>query len=131
MHLHGAFGDADSSGDLLVQATVRNHIHYLALPRTQRTEALPDGGQIFFTLPASTIASQADFDRIEKILIAERFRQELNGASLHCLHGHGDVAVPGDEDDRYFLVRVGELALEIKTASPGQSNIEHQACWTR
>jgi hypothetical protein len=41
----------------------------------------------------------------------ERLRQELNGATLHRLHRHRDVAVPCDEDDRKFPVRRGELAL--------------------
>ena len=51
------------------------------------------------------IASEADLDGIEKVLIAERFRQELNGATLHRLPRHRDVAVPCDEDDWEFSVR--------------------------
>src|SRR6267143_3799291 len=82
-----------------------------------------------FILPASTIASEADLDRIEKVLIAERLRKELNGATLHRLHGHRNVAVPCDEDDWEVPVRGSKLALKIKTASPRESDIEHQARW--
>src|SRR5215813_5837644 len=121
MHLHGGFGDANIAGNLFAKATARNLNHDLALPGTERREALPDSGQISFILPARTIASEADLDRIEKVLIAERLRQELNGATLHRLHGHRDVAVPCHEDDWEVPVRGGEFALKIKTASPRES----------
>jgi hypothetical protein len=39
----------------------------------------------------------------------------------------GISAVPCDEDDREIPVRGGELALKIKTASPRQPDVEHQA----
>src|ERR1700754_4736940 len=78
MHLHGGFGDADIAGNLFAEAAARDLNHDLALPGTERLESLSEGGQISFILPASTIASEADLDRIEKVLIAERFRQKLN-----------------------------------------------------
>ena len=60
-------------------------------------------------------------------MIAERLRQELDRAPLHRLHGHRNIAVPGDEDDRDVDVCRRELSLKIETALPGQSDIEHQA----
>jgi hypothetical protein len=63
---------------------------------------------------------------IEEILITERLGKELNSATLHRLHRHRDVAVPGDEDDWDLSVGRRELALKIQTALPRQSHIEDQ-----
>ncbi len=80
-----------------------------------------------FVLPSGTIAGEAELNSVEELLIPEGLCQELNGAALHRLHRHRDVAVPCDEDDREFLVRRGELTLKIKTALPRQSHVEDQA----
>ena len=49
---------------------------------------------------------------------------------IHRLHGHRDVGVRRDEDDRQLPVRRGKLALKLKTASPRHSHVEHQASRT-
>ena len=79
------------------------------------------------TLPTGTIASEAGLDRVEELLIAERLREELYGTALHCLHGHRDVGMRRDEDDRHLPVRRGKVALKLETASAWHSNVEHQA----
>ena len=38
--------------------------------------------------------------RVEQFLVVERLGEEIDGAGLHRPHGHRDVAVAGDEDDR-------------------------------
>ena len=111
MNLDGGFGNADIAGNLLAKAAARDLDHDLALPGAQRLEALPEHGQGFFILPPSAITRKAELDGVEELLITERLREELNGAPLHRLHRHRDVAVPGDEDDWKFPVRRGELAL--------------------
>ena len=68
--------------------------------------------------------------RIEEILIAERFCQELDGASLHRPHSHRNVAVRSYEDHRKVSVRRGKLTLEIEATSPWHSHVHHQAGWT-
>src|SRR3954470_20164418 len=78
-------------------------------------------------LPPDTIARKAELDGIKQILLAERLGKELDGAALHRLHRHRDISVGCDEDDWEFPLSGGELALEIKTASPRQSHIQHQA----
>src|SRR6266446_2102536 len=118
MHLHGGFGNADIARNLFAKAAVRDLNHDLALP---------GGGQSFFVLPPSAIAREAELNGVEELLITQRLRKKLNGTTLHRLHRHGDIAVPCDEDDWQFLVRRGELALKIKTASPGQPDVEDKA----
>src|SRR5262249_39363553 len=109
MHFHRGFGDADIMGDLLAQASASDLNHDLALPRTERTKALPEGGQVLLIFPPCTIAGYAKLNGVEEILIAERFGQELDGSPLHRLHGHRYVTVPRDEDDRKFPVCLGEF----------------------
>src|SRR5262249_30291877 len=64
---------------------------------------------------------------VEQILLAERLRQELDGAGLHGADRHWNVAVAGEEDDRQLGLRVGELALQIEPAEPREPHIQHEA----
>ena len=64
---------------------------------------------------------------VEKGLITKRLGKKLDGTAFHRLHRHGDVAVSGDEDDRNLPFRRRELALKIKAALTGQSDVENQA----
>ena len=91
MHLHRGFGDADIIGDLFVQATGHNVEHDFTLSGAERAETLPERGQSSVPLPSGTIASQSGLDGLNEVLITKRFRQELYGAPLHRLHGHGHI----------------------------------------
>jgi hypothetical protein len=122
--LYRGFSDAQITGNLFAEPTARDLNHDFALPRTERPEALPEGGQILFILPPGAITREAELNGVEELLITERLRKELNGTTLHRLHRHRDVAVLGDEDDWEFPVRRGELALKIKTALPRQPDVE-------
>src|SRR5262245_34457861 len=113
MHLHRGFGDADIVGNLLAEATAHDLYHDFPLAGAQRCEALPEGGQDFFALPPCAIAGEPELNGLEEILIAERLRQELDGATLHRLHRHRNVAVAGDEDEREVPAGRGEFALKI------------------
>jgi hypothetical protein len=87
-------------------------------------ETLPEIGQSLFIVAPSTIPREAELNGVEEVLITRGLRQELNGATLHRLHRHRDVAVRRNEDDTEFPVCRGELALKIKTALPRQSHVE-------
>ena len=113
MNFNRRFGDADIAGNLFAQATARHLNHDLAFPGAQRCKTFSEGSQSLFILPSDTIAGEAELNGVEEVLITERLRQELDGAALHRLHRHRDVAVPGDEDDRELPVRCGELALKV------------------
>src|SRR4029077_337467 len=97
MHLHSDFGNADIARNLFAKAAVRDVNHDLALPGAQRLEAFPEGGQNFLILPPSAITREAELNGVHELLITERLRKELDGTTLHRLHRHRDVAVPGDE----------------------------------
>jgi len=64
---------------------------------------------------------------IQDILITERFRQEVDGSSFHCLDRHRNVAVTRHKDDRDANIRLSQFGLKVETADPRQPNIEDQA----
>src|ERR1700759_3527255 len=101
--------------------------HDFTLPWTQRVKTSPEVGQSILFLAPNPIAREAKLNAVEEVLIPEGFCEELDRAALHRLHRHGDVAVPGDEDDGKFPVRCGKFALKIKTALLRQSHVEDQA----
>jgi hypothetical protein len=130
MHFHRGLGDADIVGGLLVQATSHDMEHDLTLARGECVETLPEPSHCPITIPTGLIASEAGLDSVKEVLITERLCEELYRTTLHRLHRHWYVGVRCNEDDRHLSVRSGEVALKLKTASPGHSYVEHQASRT-
>src|SRR5260370_34545256 len=118
MDLHRGFRDTEVVGDLLAEAAPHDLDHYRAFPWAQRIEPRPERAQGLFILAPSTIASEAQLDRVDQVLITEWLGQELNGTALHRLHRHRDVTVPRYEADRDLDVRSRGLAVKIKTGPP-------------
>jgi hypothetical protein len=59
-----------------------------------------------------------------------RATEVVEGASHVVMigaHGHRDVAMTGDENDRNVNACFGELGLKVEPAYPGQSYVQHQA----
>ena len=73
------------------------------------------------------IALDGGMDCIDQHLIVERLGQELGRAGLHRTHGHRNVAVPGDEDDRESDACFRKLLLKRESAHAGQPHVEHEA----
>src|SRR4029453_3549536 len=78
-------------------------------------------------LAPNPIAFQADLNGVEQVLVAEGLGQKLDGAPLHRLHGHRDVAMPGDKDDGSLDVGGQQLALKVETAATGQAYVQDEA----
>src|SRR5215831_3461721 len=129
MHLHRRFGDADIVGNLLVQATRHDMEHDLSLAGTERVETLSEPSQSLITLPSGSVARESRLDSLNKVLVTERFCQELHGTALHCLDGHRHVGVRCDEDDRHLPLCRSKIALKLEAASPRHSHVEYQAGW--
>ena len=70
-------------------------------------------------------------DAVEQVLLAEWFLQEIEGAMLHGFDGHGDVAVPGHEDDRDDGATQIQLLLKLEPAHAGHADVENQAALLR
>src|ERR1700730_9054855 len=99
MDFYGDLADADVVRDLLVEAASHHQGHHLTLTGGERREARPQRGDGLFILQPSAISREAQLNRIQQVLIAERLGQELDRSPLYCPDGHRDVAVSGDEDD--------------------------------
>ena len=112
------FGDAHFAGNLLVQPALHDPKHDSAFTRRQCFESRPERAQAFVILAAHTVATKPNIYGIQKILLPERLRQKLDRARLHRLHGHGNVAISGDEDDWDLDTRRGQITLKIQPAPP-------------
>src|SRR5215813_582885 len=64
---------------------------------------------------------------VEERLIVERFGKEVHGPRLHRAHGHGNVAMAGDEDDGDVIAGSLEDLLQLEAALTRHSDIEHEA----
>src|SRR5277367_709350 len=73
------------------------------------------------------VAFERNLDRVEEILFAKGLGEELHRPGLHGAHGHWDIAVTGEENDRNTNVGLGEFRLEVEPANSRHSDIEHQA----
>src|SRR3984885_15894092 len=127
VNLYRSFSNTQVACNLLAKAAADDLNHDIALPGTQRCEALRESDQDLPVLPRGTVTSEAEVNGVEKGLIAERFGEKLDSPAFHRLHGHGDVAVSGDENDRKLPVGYRELALKIEAALAGQTHVENQA----
>jgi hypothetical protein len=73
--------------------------HDLSLACGQRFVTHPKISDVALVLQPRAIAAERGLNRMEKILVTQRFGQEFDGSGLHCLHRHRNIAVAGDEDD--------------------------------
>ena len=115
---------------LVYNATLGDPNHDPAFTERQDFESCPERTQSFVLLAPDAVTSEPEIDSIEKVLVTERLREELDGAPLHRLYGHRNVPMPSDEDDRKLRVCRREIALKIQPAPTRQSHIENQAGWT-
>src|SRR3546814_1056906 len=51
---------------------------------------------------------------------------KIDRAGFHRLHRHGDVAVPGQEDDGFGNTRRGQMLLEVEPARARHSYVEDE-----
>jgi hypothetical protein len=130
VHLHCCLGDAHITRNLLISTALCDLDHDPALAERQHFESCPERTQSFVLLAPEAVASEPEIYCVEKVLVTERLREELDGAALHRLDGHRNVPMPSDEYDRKPGVFRREIALKIQPAPTRQSHIEDQASWT-
>ena len=86
--------DSQFAGDPLIQQASRNQTHHLFLARRELVETNAEFGDLRQLLARLPVAFQL-VNRVEKVLIAKRLDEKLDGASFHCAHRHRHVAVAG------------------------------------
>src|SRR5262249_7634246 len=96
--LDGRFGSAQLAGDLLVEETGDDPCQHIALSWGERSVPAPKLRALLTLHTDRPVALDSASNGVEHLLLAERLRQELDGARFHSPDRHGDVAVTGDED---------------------------------
>jgi hypothetical protein len=80
----------------------------------------------FFTLATRSVAIEPGRDGFQKILIPKRFSEKLYCSCLHRLHGHRNIAMARDKDDREPNTSRSKITLKVQPAASWQSHIKDQ-----
>jgi len=66
-------------------------------------------------------------DIVEQELIAKGLLDEIEGAGLHGLDRHGNIRVPGNDDDGNLKTQLLEPRLQLQSAHAGHAHVENEA----
>jgi len=127
MDLYRVFGSSKFSRSLFIEHAGDDHGDDFVLSWRERFEALSQGCNFAFSLASRAISVQCDLNRIQQVLVAERLGKELDGSSLHRPHGHRDVTVGANKDNRDIVLSLSQFALKVESAYSRQPNVEDKA----
>src|SRR6266403_3265853 len=82
MHLDRRLGDAHVTRNLLIPTALGDLNHDPALTERQHFESCPERTQSFVLLAPDAVTSEPEIDSVQKVLVTERLREELDGAAL-------------------------------------------------
>ena len=68
-----------------------------------------------------------ELDRVQQILIAKRFGQELDRTALHRPNRHRNIGMAADEDNRQAQLCLVQILLKIEPTLSWQPDVENQA----
>src|ERR1700730_3749851 len=129
MDLHGNFAGPEFRSYLFIKHAGNHQDHHFALAHGECRVAFSHLSELTLVLTCETVAIQCLMDGIQQVLVAEGFGQELHGTGFHGSHCHGNIRVPGDEDDGNLNADISQLALELQTVDPRESDVENEATW--
>ena len=67
----------------------------------------------------------------QQVLVAHRLGQEIDGARLHGAHARGNVALPGDENDRPVRPSGCQRLLQLEAIETRHRDVEYGATGNR
>ncbi len=103
-------------------------VYHLTLARRQQLPAHAHVVDRPLGFQSLRIAFQRRENGVDHVLIAEWLGEKVYCASLHCLYGHGNVAVGRHEYDGHMrLSSLNERLLEDESALPAEAYIEYEA----
>ena len=88
-------------------------------------------------LEGRRIVRQSPFHRAKEFLFLDGFRQKILSSTLHGVDRGGDVAVPGEKDDRQRVTAARQRRLQFQAAPSGirkSATTQPRACgrcWAR
>src|SRR2546425_1272829 len=127
LFLDGGFAGSQLPGDLLVEQTGDGGGHHVPLARSQRVIPATKLGELQPLRARHAIARDRVANGIEQVLLPKRLREKLDCTGLHGSNRHGNVAVPGEEDDRQRRVGVGKRLLQVEAAQSREADVEQEA----
>src|ERR1700739_2218166 len=130
MDLHGNFARPEFRSYLFVKHSRHNQGHNFTLTHGERRIALPHLREVTLVLARLPVAIQCLMNGIQQVLVAEWLGQELHSAGFHSLHGHGDIAVPSDENDRDLDACASQFMLKLQTVDARKPDVQNQATWS-
>jgi len=126
MTLDGLGADAKRGCNLLVRPAIRDHEHDLVLARRQLCHARGDVRPLRPQCALLLVVLQRVLDADDERLVVEGLLDEVHGAALHGLHGHGHIAVAGDHDHRDALLAAREIGLQLQPAHARHAHIKQE-----
>src|SRR6266849_6272501 len=129
MDLHGDFAGPEIKSYLLIEHARNHQAHDFALACGQRLVPFSQLGKVTLLLARHTVTIQSLADRIQQVLVPERFGQKLQGTGFHGLHRHRNISMTGNEDDGNLDARVNQLALKVQAADSRKAHVQNKATW--
>src|SRR2546425_3982731 len=127
LFLDGGFAGSQLPGDLLVEQTGDGGGHHVPLATGQRVIPATKLGELQPLRARHATAVDRVANGIEQVLLPKRLREKLDCTGLHGSNRHGNVAVPGEEDDRQRRVGVGKRLLQVEAAHSREADVEQEA----
>ena len=118
---------AQFRGDRFVCISVADEFKDFPLPIRQPAQAKFEARKIPLLPEHRGALLHGAMQAIEKILIAERLFNEVGGPGLDRPHGHRDIPMAGDKDDRQGTTLLNQPLLQLQTAHSGHSDVEQDA----
>ncbi len=98
MNFHRSLAHPEICRHYLVGLAASHEIEDLALARRERISPLLNTVLLTELRAIAAVFFQSALHAIQEVLVAEGLLQEVERALLHGFYGHGNVAMPGDED---------------------------------
>jgi hypothetical protein len=110
---HCLFRCAQFSGNLFVQHTPDDKLHYFELARRQQIKKTPS--LVLFANAPSLLGgpNQRTLDALEQFVSSKRLPKKIDRARFHRLRAHRDVAVARDKYELLLTAAPDQIFLEL------------------
>src|SRR5712692_5642768 len=105
MNANRDLAGSEVGGGLLVREDCDHEGKDLSLARREKSVMLLQLGQFGSLLPRFSINGNCGVNRLQQLLLAERFRQKLDRPGLHRTKRRSNVAMNRDENNQRTISR--------------------------
>jgi len=127
MSLDRGLAGVELCRDLFVQQPGHHERHDLPLALRQRFVPPSQLGHTCPLMSCNAVMLNRLLNRVEKLLVTKRFREEVHRAGLQGLHRHWNVTVSGHEHDLDWWIGLGKLLLDVEATQSRKSHVQDKA----